>query len=71
MTLKKVWKTVFLTLIGGGILLILTGNRKYMFFIVIFLEIVSLQANRSEKDLKLTICVHASVKCANRLCVNF
>ena len=32
MTLKKVWKTVFLTLIGGGSFLILTGSRKYMFF---------------------------------------
>lgn len=71
MTLKKVWKTVFLTLIGGGSFLILTGSRKYMFFIVIFLEIVSLRANRSEKDLKLTICAHASVKCAHRLYVNF
>ncbi|KAM7449937.1 hypothetical protein ABFA07_002307 [Porites harrisoni] len=27
MTLKKVWKTVFLTLIGGGSFLILTGSR--------------------------------------------
>ena len=71
MTLKKVWKTVFLTLIGGGSFLILAGSRKYMFFIVIFLEIVSLQTSRSEKDLKPTICVHASVKCAHRLYVNF
>ena len=43
MTLKKVWKTVFLsTLFGGGSFLIFTGSRKYMFSIVIFLEIVSL-----------------------------
>ena len=50
MTLKKVWKTVFLALFGGGSFLILTGSRKCTFSIVIFLEIVSLQANRSEED---------------------
>ena len=36
MTLKKVWKTVSLTLIGGSSFLILTGSRKYMFFYCYF-----------------------------------
>ena len=67
MTLKKVWKTVFLTLFGGGSLLILTGSRKYIFSIVIF----SWNRFQPVGKGKLTVCVHASVKCAHRLYVNF